>query len=200
MKCGRPKKLPPDSFFDPQQLAWGIKAELEHTCDREEAKVIAKTHLLENERYYTYHRGMERRMKRGLAPNPPLPVIQTGSTTTLSEVYGGEMPDREEVIWESVRPQDFTKQFPVVVLDPTIWCARSKVSADESVCDSFKNAEPWQRALVAKYTKQAARLSQTTFLIIDSSAGDLVDGNHRMVAYARVKIHAAVAVDIGGIA
>jgi phage head maturation protease len=43
----------PDSEFDPSELALGIKIEGEHTSDPEEAKRIAKTHLLENPKYYS---------------------------------------------------------------------------------------------------------------------------------------------------
>lgn len=42
----------PDSAFDPQELARGIKVELEHTRDREIAKEIAKDHLIEDPSYY----------------------------------------------------------------------------------------------------------------------------------------------------
>lgn len=69
-KCGPPKHLPRASDVDPQQLRWGIAAELEHTCDRERAKTIALEHLVEHPKYYSYLRAAERRMKRGLAPNP----------------------------------------------------------------------------------------------------------------------------------
>ncbi len=42
----------PDSEFDPEQLAIGIKIEMEHTDNEEEAKSIAKDHLAEDENYY----------------------------------------------------------------------------------------------------------------------------------------------------
>lgn len=44
--------VPPDSRFDPRQLAEGTRVELEHTGSRATAKKIAKHHLLEDPAYY----------------------------------------------------------------------------------------------------------------------------------------------------
>lgn len=49
----------PDSNFDPEQLAMGIKVEFEHTNDENLAKEIAKDHLVENAEYYTHLEEME---------------------------------------------------------------------------------------------------------------------------------------------
>lgn len=43
----------PDSEFDPQELAKGIKVELEHTNSTLIAKLIAKDHLKEDKHYYS---------------------------------------------------------------------------------------------------------------------------------------------------
>ena len=51
----------PDSKFDPEQLAIGIKVETEHTDDQEMAKQIAKAHLIEDELYYTHLLEMEKK-------------------------------------------------------------------------------------------------------------------------------------------
>jgi hypothetical protein len=42
-----------DARFDPEELAIGIKVEMEHTTDPEVAKRIAKHHLMEHSKYYT---------------------------------------------------------------------------------------------------------------------------------------------------
>ena len=55
----------PDSMFDIEQLAIGIKVEMEHTRSIEVAKAIAKDHLVENSRYYTYLIAMEQELKSG---------------------------------------------------------------------------------------------------------------------------------------
>jgi len=49
----------PDSEFNQKQLARGIKAELEHTDDKELAKEIAKDHLREYPDYYDALEDME---------------------------------------------------------------------------------------------------------------------------------------------
>lgn len=54
----------PDKMFNKKQLSMGTMHELEHTNSKREAKKIAKDHLKEHKYYYTYLKGMEKRMKR----------------------------------------------------------------------------------------------------------------------------------------
>ena len=63
---------PPDSDYDPVELAKGTKVELEHTQDRRIAKRIAKDHLDETKSYY--------RKLATLGLNPP------GGRITLASV------------------------------------------------------------------------------------------------------------------
>lgn len=51
-KADELRPVPPDSDFDPLELARGIEVELEHTTDRQTAKQIAKHHILEDPQYY----------------------------------------------------------------------------------------------------------------------------------------------------
>ena len=53
----------PDVYFNPDQLARGIEIELEHTSNRQAAKIIAKVHILEHPLYYDYLYDMEEVMK-----------------------------------------------------------------------------------------------------------------------------------------
>jgi hypothetical protein len=53
----------PDSEFDAEELAKGIKVEMEHTDDLEIAKSIAKDHLSEAKNYYTRLLKMEAEAK-----------------------------------------------------------------------------------------------------------------------------------------
>jgi hypothetical protein len=55
----------PDSAFDSEQLAKGIKIEMEHTDDVEIAKQIAKAHLIEFKNYYIELSKMEDKLKSG---------------------------------------------------------------------------------------------------------------------------------------
>ena len=50
---GRKADNIPDTEFDANELAMGIKVEMEHTDDPAESKRIAKEHLLEDPKYYT---------------------------------------------------------------------------------------------------------------------------------------------------
>lgn len=50
----------PDSKFNSKQLKLGIATELEHTKNKEIAKLIAKDHLVELPNYYTRLRDMEK--------------------------------------------------------------------------------------------------------------------------------------------
>jgi hypothetical protein len=61
-KLLKPEAYLPDSMFIPSQLQRGIEVELEHTPHRWLAKMIAKAHLVENPRYYTYLDKMEKQM------------------------------------------------------------------------------------------------------------------------------------------
>lgn len=54
----------PDSDFDSEQLAMGIKIEKEHTDNPDIAKAIAKSHLKENPKYYSYLKDMEKKMDK----------------------------------------------------------------------------------------------------------------------------------------
>lgn len=47
------KEVNPDISYDPEELAKGIKTELEHTSYKSIATIIAKHHLAEDPHYYT---------------------------------------------------------------------------------------------------------------------------------------------------
>lgn len=53
----------PDSNFDANELAMGVKVEMEHTNDPAIAKKIAKAHLSEIPDYYTWLMSMEKQAK-----------------------------------------------------------------------------------------------------------------------------------------
>jgi hypothetical protein len=61
-KCGSKSSGMPDSAFDAEQLLIGTEHELEHTCDQEEAKRIAKDHLVEHPNYYVALDKMEKEL------------------------------------------------------------------------------------------------------------------------------------------
>jgi len=50
--------------YNKRQLKMGIKVEHEHTKSNRVAAKIAKDHLRENPRYYTYLNAMEKKMRK----------------------------------------------------------------------------------------------------------------------------------------
>ena len=54
----------PASRFNEQQLKMGVKVEKEHTGSSKVAGMIARAHLVENPRYYTYLKAMEKKMNK----------------------------------------------------------------------------------------------------------------------------------------
>jgi len=56
--------LEPDKKFDPVQLRMGVRVEQEHTSCKALAKGISKAHLVEDPRYYTHLKVMEKKYKR----------------------------------------------------------------------------------------------------------------------------------------
>jgi len=64
LKIGKHKDSP-DSEFDPNELAMGIKIESEHSDNPEICKEIAKDHLSEIKNYYTLLKQMEESAKKG---------------------------------------------------------------------------------------------------------------------------------------
>lgn len=70
-----PIKIRPESEYDPIEYAMGVKIEMEHTADSARLSRIVREHLEEIPDYYTRLVKMERRAKRGLAPNPSKDVI-----------------------------------------------------------------------------------------------------------------------------
>jgi len=90
----------PDSDFNPQQVAEGVKHESEHIDNPEAAKEIAKDHLAENPQYYTDLQQIE---KTSLDPgktgrhNVVLPVGSTNNGKIKVKLPSGKAG------WRSVR-------------------------------------------------------------------------------------------------
>lgn len=95
----------PDTDFDPEDLAAGIRVEMEHTSIRSMAKEIAKDHLSEDPDYYRKLRRIEKAMpgvqpkrlvlkqtsgapSKPVAPSNPSAPIQASANT----FYGGTRP------------------------------------------------------------------------------------------------------------
>lgn len=53
-----------NNAYDSEQVKIGIKVEKEHTDDEKEAEKIAKDHLREHPKYYTYLLKMEKKLNK----------------------------------------------------------------------------------------------------------------------------------------
>lgn len=98
---------------------------------------------------------------------------------SLNDVYDGNMPDRDELIWNFVGLSDFDIPFTVRTIRP--------YELDEILCDNygvddveqlFKKMQPNQEAIVRDYENDP-NLSQQ---IIVMSGNRIIDGNHRALA------------------
>jgi len=89
LKGGKGDKLHPRDV-DPNQLAMGIKVELEHTKDRKVAREIAMDHLAEDPRYYSKLKKVHHESIRGRM----LSLLDEGSMRqtkmTVASVYKAE--------------------------------------------------------------------------------------------------------------
>lgn len=84
----------PDSEFDSEQLAMGIKSELEHTNNKTIAKSIAKDHLSEDPKYYTHLLAMEKKyVKESTKPKEEHteedPTFRIGAIVKVIKPYDG---------------------------------------------------------------------------------------------------------------
>lgn len=100
----------------------------------------------------------------------------------LIDVYEGEMPDDQEGIWNSVGNQDFQTEFRVCTVNPAQWYITPTPTGQtpKEIYEDY--AEPWQRKLVKQYRKSVDELNATRYVVVDGE--DVVDGWHRMVAFA----------------
>lgn len=80
------KNVPED--FDPEQLALGIKIELEHTKDKSLAREIAMDHLKEDSRYYTELLKMEGTLEKAAIG---LTSFQESLSTGFDDQHGSEV-------------------------------------------------------------------------------------------------------------
>ncbi len=112
----------------------------------------------------------------------------------LIDVYEGEFPGREEGIWEHVGNMDFQKSFGVRTMNPVEW-----FNAPTGTGQTPKNvyeyhAQPWQRKLVKQYKTTVTVQNAERYVVVYND--EVVDGWHRMVAFALAGMTEARVVDL----
>lgn len=108
-------------------------------------------------------------------------IVESQQTTTLSNLYGNNFPDRDETFWDYVTSGEFDTPLAIQTL------ARHKVMImllgqyrAEHIDDITDMLDNEQQEIVQKYTHDPA-LSNKVIII----AGDrIIDGNHRALAAA----------------
>lgn len=117
-------------------------------------------------------------------------------TITLEEAWWGEYPAQEELIWNYVGQMDFeNEEFPVIEIDPVDLVGEDR-EGDTIWSQYVDHAEDWQKELVDYYRQHIDEI-RNTYIIVDGSSGNIVDGNHRLIAMALEGVRNAKAVDVG---
>ena len=116
----------------------------------------------------------------------------------LIDVYEGELPDKQEGIWNAVGNRDFQRSFQVVTVNPVEWFNKPTPTGQtpKEIYEDY--AEPWQRKLVKQYRKSVDVLNATRYVVVEQTSEntDVIDGWHRMVAFALEGRTAARAIDL----
>ncbi len=117
-------------------------------------------------------------------------------TITLEEAWWGDYPEEGELIWAHVSSIDFMEEeFPVIEIDPVDLVGRDRDGA--TLWSKYhQHAQGWQKELVEYYREHIDEVKKT-YIIVDGSSGDIIDGNHRLLAMALEEIDSAKAVDVG---
>jgi GNAT superfamily N-acetyltransferase len=99
--------------------------------------------------------------------------------TTLNNIYDGDYPDEDELIWNFVGNQDFDVPFTVKTLnaDTLKYMLLDTYGVDE-LKDLFRKMQPDQKATI-EYYKNDPNLSNHIIVV---NKNIIVDGNHRALA------------------
>jgi hypothetical protein len=117
------------------------------------------------------------------------------SVCLSDDVYPNDRPARDESIWNHVGNMEFESgYFKTRLVNPVVWFT-APFHGDQTPKEVFEDyAEDCQKELVEEYRKTAKQLNETRFVVMDGDT--LVDGWHRMVAFALEGITEARAVDL----
>ena len=105
-------------------------------------------------------------------------------TITLDQIYDGQMPDRDERIWNYVGANDFNIPFEIHTIRPIQLDSILTIQYGvDDIEDLFDKMQPEQEDLVRDYQNDP-NLSQQ---IIVLHKDHIIDGNHRALAAALAK-------------
>ncbi len=103
------------------------------------------------------------------------------NTVTLSDLYDGDYPDDDEMIWNFVGQMDFDIPFVVNTISPTkLKLYLTSQYHVEHIDELFDMMDDDQRGIVDYYCNDSSLPNQ----IIVIADGRIIDGNHRAMAAA----------------
>ncbi len=101
---------------------------------------------------------------------------------TLLELYGDEIPDKDELLWEFIDRDDLDVEFPLIAVNPVKWFIEPD-GGDNIPKEIYNNyAEPEQQAIVEHFRNQIKAGVKLRPVVFNDDI--LVDGYHRMTAMA----------------
>ena len=105
-------------------------------------------------------------------------------TITLDQIYDGQMPDRDEHIWNYVSRNDFNIPFTINTIQPISLRSMLEIQYGvDDIEDLFHKMQPEQEEIVQHYVNNPDLSKQIIILHKDR----VVDGNHRALAAALAK-------------
>ena len=105
-------------------------------------------------------------------------------TITLDQIYDGQMPDRDERIWNYVGAKDFNIPFEIHTIRPIQLDSILTIQYGvDDIEELFDKMQPEQEELVRDYQNDP-NLSQQ---IIVLHKDHIIDGNHRALAAVLAK-------------
>lgn len=114
---------------------------------------------------------------------------------SLNEVYDGDWPEENEKIWDFVSPEDFDTKFKVVTINPVEWFKNYKPDGELSLEQTYKQfADKDQKKYIKKLMASWEQVYNQSYVVIDDT--ELVDGFHRVVAFALLGHTELKAVDL----
>jgi hypothetical protein len=105
-------------------------------------------------------------------------------TITLDQIYDGQMPERDEHIWNYVSRNDFNVPFTINTIQPISLRSMLEIQYGvDDIEDLFHKMQPEQEEIVQHYVNNSDLSKQIIILHKDH----VVDGNHRALAAALAK-------------
>jgi hypothetical protein len=106
---------------------------------------------------------------------------------TLSELYEGELPASDELIWNYFDLEDFEQQkYKLIKINPVVVWNTWKPDGETVMKDVYKlHATKEQKRYVNSLRKKVSSIAKNSIVVVYDNT--LLDGNHRIAALAQEK-------------